>query len=158
MLLTSNSGFVFWTSQQKSERTTFFILSLVNCDPSLLFLSDRCRTCFDSRFDILYVVRCSSVYLRYEMWLLVLLLPFYQLEQVRPFSSNFFHQKGISIHRIATRWFFFFVFWPFFVNPRNGCSLKILRDQTLMAMSISKTLKLPFLSILMHEKKFSSLT
>ncbi len=52
-----------------------------------------------------------------------LLLSFYHLYPVCPFSSDLWHQQGIFIHTTAAHWIFLF-FGPFSVNPRDGCVWK----------------------------------
>uniref|UniRef100_A0A3B4ZJ67 L1 transposable element RRM domain-containing protein n=1 Tax=Stegastes partitus TaxID=144197 RepID=A0A3B4ZJ67_9TELE len=76
-----------------------------------------------SRFNMLCVQRCYSAYLGCNKWLFELLLPFYQLKPVCPFSSDLWHQQGICAHRyFVSLDFFFLIFGPFSVNPRDGCA------------------------------------
>lgn len=72
----------------------FYCPILVSLWPQ--FLADRrggvvfcCCSPSASRFNVLWIQRCSFAYLSLQ-------LPFYQLQQVRPFSSDFWHQLAFS--------------------------------------------------------------
>ncbi len=69
------------------------------CGLSFLFLADRSTWCGllplePVCFKVRCVKRCSSSDLGYNEWLFELLLPFYQLEPVWPFSSDLCHQQA----------------------------------------------------------------
>ncbi|MDG2633082.1 hypothetical protein P7M35_25030, partial [Vibrio parahaemolyticus] len=59
-----------------------------------------------SRFDVLFSQRWSSAYLGCNEWLFELLLSFYHLELVWPFSSDLWHQQDIFTQRTAAQWVF----------------------------------------------------
>ncbi len=107
-------------NRDASDLVTFFQSSVVqfrwacvNCSLSFLFLADRsgtgvvfcCCSPSASKFYVLSIQRCSSAYLGCNEWLFELLLPFYHLKPVWPFSSDLWHQ-GIFTHRTAAHWIF----------------------------------------------------
>ncbi len=74
-------------------------------------------------FPIFYcpiLVSLCELNLDYNEWLFELLLPFYYLEPVCPFSSDLWHQQGIFVHTTPAHWIFSLLLWPFSVNPRDG--------------------------------------
>ncbi len=109
-------------NQDSSDQATFFqstivqfLWACVNCILRVLFLADRSGTrcgllllepiCF--RVQVLCVQRWYSADLGCNEWLFELLLPFYHLSPVCPFSSDLWHQQGIFIHTTAAHWIFF---------------------------------------------------
>ncbi|MEQ2309026.1 hypothetical protein AMECASPLE_034357 [Ameca splendens] len=98
--------------QQKSRLIRPGNVVLTGVAPGVVFC---CCSPSASRFDVLCVQRCSSACLGCNEWLFELLLPFYQLEPVWPFSSDLkaFAPTGLPL----TGYFLFFR--PFSVNPRD---------------------------------------
>ncbi len=101
-------------NQDSSDETMFFKSSIVqfwwacvNCILHFLFLVDRmapgvvfcCWSTSDSGFDVLCVQRWYSAYLGCNEWLFELLLPFYHLYPVYPFSSDPWNQQGIFVYK-----------------------------------------------------------
>ncbi len=153
------------------SNTVHFWWTCANCILRFLFLADRSGTgvvfcCWSpsaSGFNVLCVQRWCSAYPGCNVWLFELLLLFYHLYPVCPFSSDLWHQQGIFIHTTVVHWIFYF-FGPFSVNPRFVCEypsrssvLEILRAAHLAPTTIprSKSLKSPFFPILMLGLNFS---
>ncbi len=86
-----------------------WIVACVSCSyltgaaPGVVFC---CWSPSASGFDVLCVQRWYSAYLGCNEWLFELLLPFYHLYPVCPFSSELWHQQGIFIHTTAAHWIF----------------------------------------------------
>ncbi len=76
---------------------------LTGAAPGVVFC---CWSPSASGFDVLCVQRWYSAYLGCNEWLFELLLPFYYLYSVCPFSSDLWHQQGIFIHTTAAHWIF----------------------------------------------------
>ncbi len=98
-----------------------WIVSSVSCSyltraaPGVVFC---CCSTSASGFDVLCVQRWYSAYIGCNEWLFELLLPFYHLYPVCPFSSDI--NKAFSSTRLPLTGYFLF-FGPFSVNPRDGC-------------------------------------
>ncbi|MEQ2300626.1 hypothetical protein AMECASPLE_027644 [Ameca splendens] len=95
------------------------LVNLCELQPQFPVLSCSCCIPCTSRFHVLCIQRCSSACLGCNEWLFELLLPFYQLEPVWPFSSDLWHQQGICAQRTAAHWIVS-LFRPFSVNHRDG--------------------------------------
>ncbi len=165
-------------NRDSSDQATFSNLLLSNFGESELIVSSVCCSyltgaahgvvfcCWSpsaSGFDVLCVQRWYSAYLGCNEWLFELLLSFYHLYPVFPFSSDLWHPQGIYVHTTAGHWIFS-LFRPFSVNPRDGCARKSI-DQHFLRYSDQpvwhqqpfhvQSLKSPFFPVLMLGLNFS---
>ncbi len=109
-------------NRDSSDQETFSLSFIVqfwwacaNCSLRFLFLTDKsgiwCGLCCCSSsapgFDVLCVQRWYSAYLGCNKGLFELLLPFYHLWPVCPFSSDLWHQQGILSTQLPLTGYFF---------------------------------------------------
>lgn len=109
----------------------------LSCSISRLFLADMSGSWCSpsaSRFNVLYIQRCSS---GCNKWLWELLLSSYQHKDVWPFSFDLWHLLGLFFPEYCHSWDIFSFSNPSTINSRDGCVGKSQKISGLLNIQIS---------------------